>query len=232
MFYFCRMAKNKLKKFAENAEMHHMIEPLRSDVLAGNFDLVGKWRKEVFKNDNPIVVELGCGRGEYTFGLAKMNPNVNYIGVDIKGARMWNGAKWAQEEGLTNIAFLRTSIELIDKVFAEGEINEIWITFPDPQIKYKRMKHRMTNPEFLSMYKYILAEDGVVHLKCDSEFLHGYTHGVVQILGYTVEESYHDIDLQLTLNAPNHVLFTIKTYYEQMWREQGKAITYLRFRFN
>ncbi len=226
------MAKNKLKKFAENAEMTHVIEPERADVVSGDFPQKGNWRKEVFKNENPIVVELGCGRGEYTFGLAKQNPHVNYIGVDIKGARLWNGAKWAQEAGLNNVAFLRTNIELLDKVFDPGEVNEIWITFPDPQIKYKRMKHRMTNPEFLKMYQSVLADKGVVHLKCDSEFLHGYTHGLVQALGYTVEEAYHDIDHQLEENAPEHVLFTIQTYYEQMWREQGKPINYLRFRFS
>ncbi len=225
------MAKNKLKKFAENAEMLHVIEPNWDEVNADNFELKGKWRKDFFKNDNPIVVELGCGRGEYTFGLAKRNPDVNHIGMDIKGNRLWNGAKWAQEEGLSNIAFLRTRIELLDKAFAEGEIDEIWITFPDPQIKFKRMKHRMTNPEFLKMYEKVLSHKGVVHLKCDSEFLHGYTHGVVQMMGLPVEEAYHDIDHQLKLNAPDHVLFTIQTYYEQMWREQGKPINYLRFRF-
>lgn len=229
--YLCGMAKNKLKKFAENAQMKHVFEPARQEVASGNFALRGKWRDEVFRNDNPIVVELGCGRGEYTFGLAKRNQEVNYIGVDIKGARLWNGAKWAEDAGLNNVAFLRTNIELIGQVFAPGEINEIWITFPDPQIKFKRMKHRMTNPEFLERYKMVLADDGVVHLKCDSEFLHGYTHGIVQMLGYPVEEAYHDIDLQLGTNHPDHVLFAIQTYYEQMWREQGKAITYLRFRF-
>ncbi|KAB2813996.1 tRNA (guanosine(46)-N7)-methyltransferase TrmB [Phaeocystidibacter luteus] len=225
------MAKNKLKKFAENAEMRHVIEPNWADVNADKFELKGKWREEFFKNDNPIVVELGCGRGEYTFGLAMRNRDVNHIGMDIKGNRLWNGAKWAQDEGLTNIAFLRTRIELLDKTFAEGEIDEIWITFPDPQIKYKRMKHRMTNPEFLSMYRKVLSDRGVVHLKCDSEFLHGYTHGVVQMLGYPVEEAYHDIDFQLKEQDPEHILFTIQTYYEEMWREQGKPINYLRFRF-
>lgn len=225
------MAKNKLKKFRENAEMAHVIEPNRQDVVAGKFPLKGSWGKDFFKNDNPIIVELGCGRGEYTFGLAKRFPEKNFIGVDIKGARLWNGAKWAQEEGLTNVAFLRTNIELLDKAFAEGELSEIWITFPDPQIKYKRMKHRMTNPEFLSMYRTVLKEDGCVHLKCDSEFLHGYTHGIVQVLGYPVEQAFHDIDHQLKLNDPEHILFTIQTYYEQMWREQGKPINYLRFRF-
>lgn len=225
------MAKNKLKKFRENAEMAHVIEPNRQDVVAGKFPLKGSWGKDFFKNDNPIIVELGCGRGEYTFGLAKRFPEKNFIGVDIKGARLWNGAKWAQEEGLTNVAFLRTNIELLDKAFAEGELSEIWITFPDPQIKYKRMKHRMTNPEFLSMYRTVLKKDGCVHLKCDSEFLHGYTHGIVQVLGYPVEQAFHDIDHQLKLNDPEHILFTIQTYYEQMWREQGKPINYLRFRF-
>lgn len=222
------MAKNKLKKFRENESFWNMIQPTREELLKGH-PLKGKWRTDFFRNENPIVLELGCGKGDYTIGLAKLYPNTNFVGIDIKGARMHTGAKIGVEENIPNAGFLRSQIELLSHSFAENEIDEIWITFPDPQIKYKRKKHRMTNPEFLAMYQKLLKPGGVVHLKCDSEFLHGYTHGIVEMLGYRVLEAYHDIDLQL--KEPEHVLFTVKTFYERMWREKGKAITYLKFAF-
>ena len=142
------MAKNKLKKFRDNAIFDHVIEPTR-ELLYSGFDLKGKWGSKFFNNKKPIVLELGCGKGDYTVGLARMFPDKNFIGIDIKGARIWSGANQAKEEGLENVAFLRTQIELIDLCFGEGEISEIWITFPDPQIKYKRAKHRLTHPNFL-----------------------------------------------------------------------------------
>lgn len=223
------MPKKKLKKFAETATFEHVIQPTRDEAAAG-ISLKGNWRRDVFKNDHPIVVELGCGRGEYTVGLAKKYPDVNFIGVDIKGARIWKGAKESKEAGMSNVAFLRTQIELIEGCFGEGEIDEIWITFPDPQIKFKRMKHRMLNPTFLNRYQKVLKPEGVVHLKSDSEFLHGYLHGVLQILDYPVYEAYHDIHEQL-VQEPDHLLFTIQTYYEKIWLKQGKAITYIKFGF-
>ena len=143
-------SKNKLKRFKENETFPNVIQPTREEVL-NNFSHKGKWHS-FFKNNNPIVVELGCGKGEYSIALAKKNPTKNYIGIDIKGARFWRGAKTAIEENLPNVAFVRTQIELIDSIFVENEIDEIWITFPDPQIKYKRTKHRMTNPVFLRKY--------------------------------------------------------------------------------
>ena len=139
--------------------------------------LKGQWNQQFFKNNNPLVLELGCGKGEYTVGLAERYPNKNFIGIDIKGARFWRGAKTAIENELPNVAFIRAQIELIEQLFATNEVDEIWITFPDPQIKYKRTKHRMTNDTFLKRYKNILNDDGIVHLKTDSEFMHGYTLG-------------------------------------------------------
>ena len=136
-------SKNKLKRFNENETFENVIQPTREEVV-NNFSLKGKWHS-FFKNENPIVLELGCGKGEYTIALARKNPNKNYIGIDIKGARFWRGAKTAIEEDIQNVAFIRTQIELVDFIFAENEVTEIWITFPDPQIKYKRTKHRMTN---------------------------------------------------------------------------------------
>ncbi|GAL00111.1 tRNA (guanine46-N7-)-methyltransferase [Nonlabens ulvanivorans] len=190
------------------------------------FEWKGKWAT-FFKNDNPITLELGCGKGEYTIDLARKYPNRNFIGVDIKGARFWRGAKTAIEEGLTNVAFLRTQIELVEYAFGKNEIDEIWITFPDPQIKYKRTKHRMTNPEFLSKYKNILVEGGSINLKTDSEFMHGYTLGLLQGLGEDIVFAHHDIYTHT--EAPEEVVST-QTFYEKQYLEQGKAITYLKFR--
>lgn len=218
-------SKNKLKHFAENETFSNVIQPAREDILKG-FEFKGAWNS-FFKNDNPIVLELGCGKGEYTVGLAKLNPNKNYIGIDIKGARFWRGAKTALEEGLTNVAFIRTQIELIDDLFAGGEVSEIWITFPDPQIKYKRTKHRMTNEAFLKKYQKVLKTNGLVHLKTDSEFMHGYTLGLLHGLGYAVEYANHNV--YNNEGSPEEVL-KIQTFYENQYLEKRKPITYIKFR--
>lgn len=220
-------SKNKLKRFRENESFQNVIQPTRQEVLE-NFPLKGKWTA-FFGNKNPIILELGCGKGEYTLALARKNPHINYIGVDIKGARFWRGAKTALEENISNVAFLRTQIELIDLCFAENEVSEIWITFPDPQIKYKRTKHRMTNPDFLKKYQKILKENGLVHLKTDSEFMHGYTLGILQGLGYPIIYSNHDV--YKNLGAPA-IVTEVQTFYEKMFLEEKKAITYLQFQFN
>ncbi|HCV79888.1 MAG TPA: tRNA (guanosine(46)-N7)-methyltransferase TrmB, partial [Zunongwangia profunda] len=164
-------SKNKLKRFKENETFSNVIQPTREMLTEADFQYKGKWNADFFKNDQPIILELGCGKGEYSVGLAQAFPEKNFIGIDIKGARFWRGAKTALEEGLDNVGFLRTQIELIDYAFAENEVSEIWITFPDPQIKYKRTKHRLTNTGFLQKYKKILKPDGVVNLKTDSEFM-------------------------------------------------------------
>jgi tRNA (guanine-N7-)-methyltransferase len=222
------MARRKQERFAENKTFHNLIEIPRSG-LQEHFPLKGKWAREHFKNNNPIVLELGCGKGEYSVGMAQEFPNTNFIGVDIKGARLWYGAKGALDAGLENVAFLRTQIELLEHFFAPGEVSEIWITFPDPQIKYKRAKHRLTAIPNLERYNRLLQANGTVHLKTDSAFLHGYTHGLLEMLGHPVLEAYHDIDKQLP--EPAHLLHKIRTYYEALFRAKGFPVTYIRFAF-
>jgi len=222
-------SKNKLKRFRENETFSNVIQPTREEVINNSLKLKGNWKAKFFKNENPIVLELGCGKGEYSVHLAKMFPDKNFLGIDIKGARFWRGAKTALEEDIPNVGFLRTQIELVDLLFNKNEVDEIWITFPDPQIKYKRTKHRMTNPDFLNKYKKILKSDGLVHLKTDSEFMHGYTLGLLQGLGITVEYAHHDV--YGTSNAPKEVT-SIQTFYESQYLAVNKKITYLRFTFD
>ena len=222
-------SKNKLKRFRENAIFHNVIQPTREALVDANFSLKGKWCSSFFKNNNPLVLELGCGKGEYTVGLAKRYPYKNFIGIDIKGARFWRGAKTAIEDQMPNVAFIRTQIELIEFIFAENEVDEIWITFPDPQIKYKRTKHRLTNAAFLQRYKNVLNNKGVVHLKTDSEFMHGYTLGLLHGLGHEVEYANHDVYRQE--GSPDEVT-EIQTYYEETYLAKDKAITYIRFKIN
>ena len=220
-------SKNKLKRFKENETFTNVFQPTREEVVGDQFPLKGKWSSDFFKNDNPIVLELGCGKGEYSVGLAERFPEKNFIGIDIKGARFWRGAKTAVESGMNNVAFVRTQIELINHIFAENEVSEIWITFPDPQIKYKRTKHRMTNAEFLDRYKKILKPSGLMHLKTDSEFMHGYTLGLLHGLGHEVIYANHNI--YKNEGAPAEVT-GIQTFYESQYLEVNKPITYIKFR--
>ncbi|WP_121666987.1 tRNA (guanosine(46)-N7)-methyltransferase TrmB [Mesonia aquimarina] len=220
-------SKNKLKRFKENESFSNVIQPKRSEIVEGEFKLKGKWASDFFKNNLPVVLELGCGKGEYSVGLAKMFPDKNFLGIDIKGARFWRGAKTALEENMTNVGFLRTQIELVDQIFAENEIDEIWITFPDPQIKYKRTKHRLTNTEFLQKYKKILKPEGVVNLKTDSEFMHGYTLGLLHGEGHEILHANHDV--YKNEYSPKEVV-GIQTFYENQYLEQNKKITFIQFR--
>ena len=220
-------SKNKLKRFKENETFENVFQPTREEVVGGDFPLKGKWNSDFFKNDHPIIVELGCGKGEYTIGLAEKNPNINYIGIDVKGARFWRGAKTAVDSGMKNTAFVRTQIELLDFIFDTHEIAEIWITFPDPQIKYKRTKHRMTNSEFLQLYKKILVADGCVNLKTDSEFMHGYTLGLLHGEGHEVLYANHNV--YKNEGSPSEVT-GIQTFYEKQYLDVNKAITYIRFK--
>lgn len=187
------------------------------------FDMKGHWNELFFKNDHPIVLELGCGKGEYTVGLGKLFPEKNFIGVDIKGARMWSGAKEALETGMKNVAFLRTSIELISYFFAPGEVGEIWITFPDPQMK--KTTKRLTSTRFMRMYREILSGEGIIHLKTDSNFMYTYTCEMVKANRYPVlfstDDLYHS-------NLTDTIL-SIKTYYEQQWLDRGLNIKYIQF---
>ena len=218
-------SKNKLKRFRENETFPNVIQPERASILNGEFPYKGIWRKEFFKNNNPIVLELGCGKGEYTVYLAQRSPKVNHIGIDIKGARFWRGAKTAIEENMDNVCFIRTQVELIEHCFAVDEVDEIWITFPDPQIKYKRTKHRLTHPELFAAYKSVLKPNGLVHLKTDSEFLFGYTLGIVSQIG-KIEYAHHNI--YNNSDAPE-VAIAVQTFYENQFLKENKAITYMKF---
>ena len=218
-------SKNKLRRFRENEGFANVIQPAREEVLH-HFSLQGNWSRE-FKREAPLILELGCGKGEYTVGLARKNPDKNYIGIDIKGARFWRGAKTALEEGLDNVRFLRTQVELVDQLFGKQEVDEIWITFPDPQIKYRRTKHRLTGLDFLEKYRVILKPKGLIHLKTDSEFLHGYTLGLLH--ARQAEILYANHDLYHHREAPAEAL-EIQTFYENQYLQQDKPITYIQFR--
>lgn len=222
-------SKNKLKRFKENESFKNVVQPTRETLVENNFSLKGNWNRNFFKNNNPLILELGCGKGEYTIALAKKYPNKNFIGIDIKGARFWRGAKTGIENDMSNVGFLRTQIELIDHAFAEQEVDEIWITFPDPQIKYKRTKHRMTNANFLARYKTILKPEGIINLKTDSEFMHGYTLGLLHGAGHEVLYANHNVYKQA--GSPDDVT-EIQTYYEGQYLEQDKPITYIRFKLS
>lgn len=217
------MGKNKLKKFADMRTFANVLQYPFAVVQAQGFPLKGRWNGEFFKNDHPIVLELGCGKGEYAVGLARRFPDKNYIGVDIKGARMWTGAKQAIDEGIGNVAFLRTSIEMIDQFFAPGEVSEIWITFPDPQMK--KVKKRLTGTRFMGLYRKILQAGGLVHLKTDSPFLYTYTEAMVRLNGLKAEVCTDD----LYHSGSTDDILGIKTFYEQQWLERGLSIKYLKF---
>ncbi len=221
-------SKNKLKRFKENLTFKNVIQPSREILVDNNFEYKGKWNDLFFKNNSPIIIELGCGKGEYSIELAKLNPEKNFIGIDIKGARFWRGAKTAVDEGLNNIAFVRSQIELIDKIFSMGEVSEIWITFPDPQIKFKREKHRLINLKFINLYKNILVPNGIINLKTDSEFLHGYMLGLIKSTNF-LELIYANHNIYNNSGAPDDVL-SIQTFYELKFLKQKKPITFINFK--
>ena len=231
------MGKNKLKKFAEMETFHNVFQcgarecVEESPVVA----MRGKWHTEYFKNDNPIVLELGCGRGEYTVGLAERNPNKNYIGIDIKGARMWAGAKQAELAGIKNVAFLRTNIEMISHFFAPDEVAEIWITFPDPQMK--KATKRLTSTYFMARYRQLLRPDGLIHLKTDSPFLYTYTQAMVKENQYPILVDTCDLygNWQLAIGDEAMRLLgdeasearALQTHYEHQWLDRGLTIKYI-----
>ncbi|MCC8188493.1 MAG: tRNA (guanosine(46)-N7)-methyltransferase TrmB [Bacteroides sp.] len=218
------MGKNKLQKFADMAAYPHVFEYPYSVAEEIPFDMKGNWHRDFFGNDRPIVLELGCGRGEYTVGLGRRFPEKNFIGVDIKGARMWSGATEALEEGLANVAFLRTNIEIIDRFFAAGEVSEIWLTFSDPQMK--KVTKRLTSTYFLERYRRFLTTDGRIHVKTDSNFLFTYTRYLLEENKLPVEVMTEDL---YRSGAADEIL-NIKTYYEQQWLDRGLNIKYIRFR--
>lgn len=217
------MGKNKLQKFADMAAYPHVFEYPYSVAENVPFEMKGKWHEKFFKNSNPIVLELGCGRGEYTVGLGRMFPDKNFIAVDIKGARMWSGATESISEGLTNVAFLRTNIEIIERFFAEDEVSEIWLTFSDPQMK--KATKRLTSTYFMNRYRQFLKPDGIIHVKTDSNFMFTYTRYMIEenklpVL-FITEDLYHS-------NLVDDIL-GIKTYYEQQWLDRGLSIKYIKF---
>ena len=219
------MGKDKFRRFEENKTFANLVQPDFEEIFHKDYKLKGRWREDFFHNDNPIVLELGCGRGEYTVALGEMFPEVNFIGVDIKGARMWRGAKTATQNGMANVGFARTRIEFISSFFAPGEIDGIWITFPDPQLKKNRVKKRLTAPQFLSFYAGFLKPDAPVHLKTDSQHLHEYTKALLDCNGIEPEAACNDI---YGTGYADEVL-SVKTTYEQKFLAQGMPITYLRF---
>ena len=218
------MSKGKLQKFADMASYPHVFEyPYRAteDVP---FDIRGQWCESFFKNDHPVVLELGCGRGEYTVGLGRLFPEKNFIGVDIKGARMWTGATESLREGMKNVAFLRTNIEIIDRFFAPGEVSELWLTFSDPQMK--KATKRLTSTYFLERYRRFLTDGGMVHVKTDSNFLFTYTRALLEANNLPVEVMTED----LYHSGQADEILSIRTYYEQQWLDRGICIKYIRFR--
>jgi tRNA (guanine-N7-)-methyltransferase len=220
------VGKNKLAKFGEMERFENVIQVPYKTLQQENFYLKGKWAINFFKNENPIILELGCGKGEYTVELAEKNPSFNYIGVDIKGARMYVGAKKALEKGLKNVAFLRTNIEIINQFFAEEEVAEIWLTFPDPQMK--KTRKRLTSTFFLILYRQFLKKDGIVHLKTDSNFQFTYTSALVHLNNFVILAETNDLYNSYMLTET----LQIKTFYEKQWLSRGITIKYIAFRLN
>ncbi len=217
------MGKNKLQKFADMAAYPHVFEYPYAVSESVPFTMKGRWHTDFFKNENPIVLEMGCGRGEYTVGLGRLFPDKNFIGIDIKGARMWSGATASFREKMKNVAFLRTNIEIIDRFFSAGEVSEIWLTFSDPQMK--KVTKRLTSTYFMERYRKFLQPDGIIHLKTDSNFMYTYTRMMVEKNNLPVEVITDD----LYHSGMADEILGIKTYYEQQWLDRGLCIKYLKF---
>lgn len=222
------MGKNKLYKFAQITQMDHVYEPTVEDVLANKIDFKGKWNTELFSKEQPIILELGCGKGEYTVGLARKYPEKNFIGIDVKGNRIFVGAKQAEEEGLKNVLFLRTKVDFITRFFEKKEVAEIWLTFSDPQPN--KPNKRLTSPSFIERYRKILKPGGIIHLKTDSDLLFEYTTLEIEKKGYPCLFSSPDIYRDLKqLSEDERELLTIKTHYEKLFAGRGSVIKYCKF---
>ena len=221
------MGKNKLARWTELGSYDNVIQPEISEVSGKDHPIKGRWKKKLFKNENPIVLELGCGKGEYTIGLANRFPDYNFIGIDIKGARMWRGAKTANEQKLPNVAFLRTRIEFINSFFSTDEVNEIWITFPDPHPGGRNSNKRLTSPLFLNSYRLFLKDKGLVHLKTDNTELYNFTKTVVSYNNLETIFSTNDLYSEKIDN-----MLSIRTHYEKIFLDAGLKINYISFRLN
>lgn len=219
------MSKNKLKKFSELEHLQRVIQPDFKEIFDKDHELKGRWSEQVFENAHPIVLELGCGKGEYTLALAEQDPGRNFIGVDIKGARIWSGAKTANERNMLNVAFLRTRIEFIRSFFASGEVDEIWITFPDPQLKRRRNKKRLTGSLFLNSYRAFLKDNGLIHLKTDNDVLFNYTRETARFNNLEIVKETSDV---YNSDLSDEIL-SVKTYYEKRFLEEGSNINYICF---
>ncbi len=233
--------KNKLNRFADVAKFKNVLEPALSDIIDSENDgaitphsIKGNWKKDFYENDKPLVLELACGGGEYTVALARQNADTNYLGVDIKGARLWKGAKIALDEGLDNAGFIRTRIEFITSFFEKDEVDEIWITFPDPQPTKTRARKRLTAPLFINRYREFLKPGAVIHLKHDNEFFFNYTLEQIEEHGYALEFVSHDIYAELDRIEDDKLreVLQTKTYYEDKFAAVGHVIKYLRFRIS
>ena len=225
------MGKNKLERWAEMEQFPHVFQSSEKRLLEENYFMKGKWREGFFKNDHPVVLELGCGKGEYTVGLAKRFTDKNFIGIDVKGARIWRGAKISLEEGMKNVAFIRTRIDFIRSFFSEGEVDEIWLTFSDPQPRTSKSGKRLTSPDFLERYSSICRKNAVIHMKSDSDLLYEYTREVIRLYG--LEKIVDTADLYggefTSFDKETQDILDIRTFYEQMWLDKNKKIKYLKF---
>ncbi len=219
--------KNKLQRFAENLTFSNLFQYRYEEVVNGFF-LKGKWKQVFFNNDHPLTLELGCGKGEYTVEMARRYPQKNFIGVDIKGARMWRGLKTSQQENLKNVAFIRTRIELSEYYFGREEVDELWITFPDPQVKASRERKRLTSPRFLERYVLFLKSDAIIHLKTDALLLYDYTREVIEQGGHILLEANEDI----YGSGIDNEITQIQTFYEKKWLKYNTKIKYLAFKPN
>lgn len=228
-------------RFAQIKEFDNVLEPELKDVLdksnapqLKDHPMKGKWRKEFFKNDQPIVLELACGKGEYAVGMGRKFPHKNFLGVDIKGARMWRGAKTAIEEGLQNVGFLRTRIDFIEAFFEQGEVDEIWITFPDPQPQKNRARKRLTSPGFIERYRKFLKPGGIVHLKTDSDFFFDYTMEQIKEQNYEQVLYTYDLYSELidNLDKDTQDILAIQTHYERLFTARGHVIKYCKFKID
>ena len=220
------MGKHKLARFKELGTFNNVVQPEKGVEIGTDHSIKGNWKKEIFKNDNPIILELGCGKGEYTIGLSSRFPRNNYIGIDIKGARIWRGARTAHESKQPNVAFLRTRIEFINSFFSDDDVSEIWITFPDPHPGKNNSNKRLTCPWFMNAYRGFLKNNGIIHLKTDNQELHQYTRKLAEKNGLEIITATNDLYSEETFEES----LSIKTHYEEMFLKEGLKITYLSFR--